>query len=281
VPAFDIYGNEAANPLNVIMTVTGCSAGAAQETDTYPAFFNGFQNVPRTTSPARTTQWARISAPPGLLMTVDLLNDQVSLILTGLNKTGSLGVVINGTIPAPANTPTTTTIASVGDATPLLVPTYSLKRTSLSPGQYSSVVATWDDISLTVPVSFYVIGNTRFSQYNTPYESQCSANPQAAQIIYKMDAQFCYYQNVQMGSQFMSQVGINGTGVNLSGTVLKAYNALAATVCSLNAGFSSVNTFFSVDAGGRPITKIQGTNVTVVSDGTGTASLPNNNNPPA
>jgi hypothetical protein len=270
-------GVEFASQVTVILTLTGCQAGSAQDTDTYPTYISSFGPV--TPPPTvRNTSWTRISAPPGMVMLVDLSNDKVGLILTGLNKTGPLNVVINGT--SAANTATMTTLASVPNASYSLVPTYSLQRTSLSPGQYSSVVATWDDISVTVPVGFYVIGNTRFSQYNPPYETQCSANPQAAQIIYKIDSQYCYYQRVQMGSMFMSQVSINGTGVYGTNTILKAYNAGARGVCSLYAGFTSGNTFFSVDAGGSPIAKISGTHNTVLSDGTGTTSPVNNNNPP-
>jgi hypothetical protein len=49
----------------------------------------------------------------------------------------------------------------------------SLQRTSLAAGQYGSVVATWDTVNVTVPIAFNVLGNYRFSTYNTPYESQC------------------------------------------------------------------------------------------------------------
>lgn len=283
-PAFDIYGTEAANPLNVTMTANGCMAGAAQETATFPTYFiNGYGNY--TPPPAsRNTVWARASSPPGLTMTVNLLADQVSLSLTGQNKTGALNVVIS----APANSPSTTSLASVSDATPLLIPTYSLMRTSLAPGQYTSVNATWDDIILTVPVSFYVIGSTRFTQYNTPYSSSCTGVSQTAHIYYKMDANWCYWEDIPLASAFVSTVAGagNGTGTGIAkingvNQVVKSYNAGAKNVCPLPVGAApnGTDTFFAVDSGGNTIRTVTGANNTVLSDATGAPSTFNANNP--
>ncbi len=157
-------------------------------------------------------------------------------------------------------------------------------RKNLTVGQYGNVVATWDTVSVTVPVSFFVIGYTHFTQYNTPYHSQCSANQQAAAIIYKMDSEYCYYKTLMLGTGFLTAAGSgrNGTGgydANGANIVLKAYSAGASNVCPLTAGFDSAHTFFSVDAGGNTITTVTGAAGNTLTDGTGAASTVNANNP--
>ncbi len=144
------------------------------------------------------------------------------------------------------------------------------------------MTSTWDDVSVTVPVSFYVIGNTRFSQYNFPYESQCSANPQPAWIINAID-NVCHYQSTTLGAQFITQTNINGTGISLGNQVLKKYSISGASlVCPPAPGGNGngSDTFAAVDAGGSRITKITGTNNTVLSDGTAFPNVFVNNNPP-
>lgn len=79
----------------------------------------------------------------------------------------------------------------------------------------------------------------------------------------------------------MSQVANNGTGVIGTSEVIKSYGAGANTICPLPPGGTNRNTFFDVDAGGQPITKITGTHNTVLSDGSGEASALNNNDQPA
>lgn len=93
-------------------------------------------------------------------------------------------------------------------------------------GQYGSVVATSDSMTVTVPVTFYVIGNTRFSQYKFPYESQCPANPKLAWVVYKMDASpngNCYYIPVSLGANVIAQTIRNGTKVSVDNEILKSY----------------------------------------------------------
>ena len=63
--------------------------------------------------------------------------------------------------------------------------------------------------------------------------------------------------------------------------MVKPYLAGAAGICALPTGGTTANTFYDVDTGGTPITKITGTNLTVISDGSGTASAINNGNLPA
>jgi hypothetical protein len=160
-------------------------------------------------------------------------------------------------------------------------------RTLLPVGQYGSVTATWGTTgSVTVPVTFYMLGLTHFTQYNTPYHSQCTGNPESVLIVNKMDSQLCYYQDAMLGTDFANSVFQNGTGVNdLNGTntVLKSYAAGAKNICPLYPGYDSHHTFFSVDTGGNPITNINGSHWSVVlSDGTGpgSGSALNNYNPP-
>ncbi|MCU1253204.1 MAG: hypothetical protein JWQ49_6233 [Edaphobacter sp.] len=50
-------------------------------------------------------------------------------------------------------------------------------------------------------------------------------------------------------------------------------------VCPLTSGFDSAHTFFSVDAGGNPITTVTGAAGNTLTDGTGAASSVNANNP--
>jgi ribosomal protein S27AE len=90
---------------------------------------------------------------------------------------------------------------------------------------------------------------------------------------------YCYWKKVQLGSQFVTQVIRNGTGVIGTNEIVKAYNAGARNVCHVPTGGTTNNSFFSVDTGGNPITKIKGSHNTVLSDATGTPNPFNNNNP--
>ena len=218
--------------------------------------------------------WNRTSALPELDVTVDIMKDTVTTTVTGQNKTDNLSVVIQD---SNGQTTTLATHNNVGSTSF----SDSLKRTSLAVGQYGTVTATWGGLTKSVPVSFYVIGNTRFSQYNVPYESQCPANPQRAWIVYKIDSNYCYYESALMGSQFISQTQKNGTGVSSGYGVLKAYYAGARNICSPGANDDGSHTFFAVDTGGKSITKITGTCNKILSDGTGLTNPLVNNNPPA
>ncbi len=133
-PPFDSLGNEYANPLNVIMTVTNCSIGAARETDNYPGYTDSFGTpVPPRTSGPRTTVWTRISDPPGIAVSVDLVNDKVSTQLTGQNKTATLSLMMKD---ASGNV---TTLASHGNASGgNSFGSDSLNRTTLAVGQYGT-----------------------------------------------------------------------------------------------------------------------------------------------
>ena len=149
------------------------------------------------------------------------------------------------------------------------------------PGQYGSVTATWDTMTASATLSFYNIGNTHFTQYNTPYQTSCSGAPVGVAIYNRMDSQNCYYSwTTTLPSDFAFAVSQNGTGVTSNGTVLKSWGAGAQNVCTqLPDGYDAGHTFFSVDTGGNPITKITGSNNTVESDASLSGSALNNSNP--
>jgi hypothetical protein len=176
---------------------------------------------------APTTTWSRTSTPPGITVTVDLVTGKISTQLAG-QKTSNLTVVVsNSQGQQMLSTPHA---SSQGGSS--FSDTF---RTRIQGGQqYGSVTATWDTASVTAPVSFFTIGYTHFTQYNTPYHSSCSGTPQPVFVIYKMDSQNCYYQTMMVVPQFASAVNLNGTGVydsNGTNTVLKAYAAGAKNVC--------------------------------------------------
>lgn len=268
-------------------TVTISSCSQAQESSTGSSEGTGFVGGGSGGS-GSTATWSRTSTPPGIQVSVDLMAGTATTLLTGQNKAGQLTVTIQG-----GQQNQTTTLGSHGTASAGASFNDPLKRTTLPVGQYGSVVAVWDNTSVMVPVAFYVIGNTRFSQYNMPFESQCSANPQTAWIVFKMDfnANVCYYKAASLGSSFMSQTNVNGTGVSNSNQVLKSYASGARNVCpAAPRGYpTGIDTFFAVDTGGAPITKITGRGTFVdsggqhtyiLSDATGFPNQYTNNNPP-
>ena len=240
------------------------------------------------------TTWTATSSPPGITLTVDLMAGKLKTQLTG-PKTDGLTVSVynsqgNQMLSVPHNS------AQGGNS-------FSDSfRTLLQVGQYGSVTAMWGATgSVTVPVTFYMLGLTHVTQYNTPYHSSCPSNPQPAMLIWAIDSQNnCYYEDISLGSAFMSSVTINGTGVwntSVANTVLKAYYAGGYKICPLypldvySGGppyFPYGQTFFEVDTGGHEITTITGANnqpgassiSKVLSDATGTGSQLNNSNPP-
>ena len=277
IPAVDGCGLAAFDSVSSTVTFSPnvCAIGSATEVFTTSHYWSGSQYLPKDpTSTSANTTWSHASPSPGLQITVDLLNDKVTTNLSGQNKTNDVSVKIIG--------PSQTTLAQHNDAIAGSSFNDSLQRTSLAVGQYGLVTATWGDASVSVPVNFYIIGNTRFSQYNFPYESQCSSNAQQAWIIYKIDSSAggsCYYRSVSLGSRFMTQTVVNGTGVSNTNEILKSYDAGAKYICSPAPGGNKDNTFFAVDAGGSSINKITGKCNTVLSDGTRQPNSLVNDNP--
>ncbi len=192
---------------------------------------------PKGAAASTSTTWTRSSNPPGLQVTVDLNKGVVGAILSGRNKTGALTVKING--------PQTTTLGQSNSAGPS-TQEFSLKRTSLSPGQYSSVVANWDEISLNVPIGFNVLGPTRFSMYNTPAENLCTGTATPVYLFFFNTQGACAFDVGTLRSDFMTNTVLNGTGSSASYGLLKPFSATyLKNYCPLStiSGATSANTF--------------------------------------
>jgi hypothetical protein len=209
------------------------------------------------------TIWTATSNPPGITLTVDIMAGTVNTQLTG-RKTDNLTVTVYNSQGSQAFTPIS---HPSQQATQANQPISDKFRTLLPVGQYGSVTATWGTTgSVTVPVAFYMLGLTHFTQYNTPYHSQCTASPQFVWVVDKIDSQLCHLSGFDnMGTQFINAAGgdLNGTGVDDVngtglGTVLKAYYAGAGSLCPLLPGTDANHTFYSVDTGGNSLTKIIG-----------------------
>lgn len=276
-----------ASSINVSLA-PGCAAGAATVSITTGGGGSLVVPMARSTTQAQAqaaqVTFTRSSNPPGLTLTTNLYNDCVSVEVTGPNQAGNLSVTLNGPSSSRLSQTSGGTGCVYGPSQGTLT-YYGFGRTSLQPGQYTGVTATWNTTSVTTsagsPTGFYVLGLTRFSQYNTPYASDqsCQGTPQQATIIYKIDSTDCWYQDVMLPSAFISRVtGVGGTGTGIyNNTVLKGYNAGAGKTCPLwGNGFNAGNTFYSVDSGGHQLTAIIGANWRqgyVLSDGRGYPSV--------
>ena len=267
-------------PETTSVTITSCSTlttTTSGSTGTAESLF------PRAGRQPTTTTWTGRSVPPGISLTVDIMAGKLSTQLSG-PKTDNLVLAFNG---PQGNQMFSESHGSAGSQT--FTDTF---RTQLPVGQYSSVTATWGTTgSATAQVSFYMLGLTHFTQYNTPYHSQCPSNPNFVWVINKMDSQYCYYQGYEMGSTFISQSGsaANATGVDdvdapAPGMILMAYGTGATNICPLLPGTDANHTFWAVDSGGSQLRYIVGSHwstngSTALSDGTGTPSAFNNGNP--
>lgn len=100
------------------------------------------------------------------------------------------------------------------------------------------MAASWDDINVTVPVAFNVLGNYRFSTFNTAYETQSGAADSKAVVAYSYSGDTCQWKTEDLNSTFMAQVNENGTGVNAGGEILKtwAVNPASNGGCELPLG---------------------------------------------
>jgi hypothetical protein len=88
-----------------------------------------------------------------------------------------------------------------------------------------SRVQSVDVASVTFAKEWIYLGLTRFSQYNTPYESQCSGG---SQRMYVFDRSSCTYISTQMNSDFVIQTALNGTGMSVDYGLLKPIGATNA-----------------------------------------------------
>ncbi len=130
--------------------------------------------------------------------------------------------------------------------------TMGLERYNIPGDRYSSLVAEWTPAaqvyttqvtissqnttvevkSSTTPIRSapYVLavpwdvkGVVRYSQYNTPIESQCTGTPKEAYVV---SAATCQFDKTTFDSSFISQVYINGTGKSTQHGTIKYIGAV-------------------------------------------------------
>ncbi len=276
-PATDLCGNRGV-PGTANVQINSCTSATQATSSAYP--LTDPNAVDAFAATAQQLTWGRSTAAPAVAVGVDLMAGRITTQLSGYLKTSNLRVTVNNDqgqelLSLPHN--------SAASGSSFSDPF----RTQLPAGQaFGSVTAIWDNISVTAPVRFFTIGLTRFTQYNTPYHSQCSGNTEPVLIINQISGGSCFYQDENFSPAFINAVNLNGTGVfdvNGVNTVVKAYAAGARNVCGLYSGPGAVDqghTFFSVDVGGNAITTVTGSGNRVLSDGTNTVSAVNRNNPP-
>ena len=155
-------------------------------------------------APLAYNAWTRIATTtPGITLTGRLADGAAYVWLLG-GKTDYLTVTLTpaaqGATPiALPNALGSNNLVS-GAPSPGANYLYSMSLQSLPLGQYGTLTANWGNITTSVPLAFYNVGLTRFSQYNTPYEPSCNSSPQVAYLVYKIDQEYCYYQRVSLGS---------------------------------------------------------------------------------
>jgi hypothetical protein len=126
--------------------------------------------------------------------------------------------------------------------------TAAFNRPSMPADTYSSVRAVWnlDQIpaegTLGLTQTWWVQGNTEFTQYNTPAEASCSAT-QATAFVFNPST--CSFTQTSMSSQFISQAFENGTGTSKSYGLVHA-NPTGKCSGSYPAGASATNTFYQI-----------------------------------
>ena len=217
----------------------------------------GFQPNPGQTSNQSNRGQVQVnSAGSSVQITkADISSDQVTITLSGPpGQSGALSVTLSG--------PTNATIGTQANATPGNY-NFPFGRTTLAIGQYTALQASWtvpgvsSPIQASRPLSFQVLGLTRFSQYNTPTESSCTGTLSTAYIVFNwtpantcggpnQQVCRCEYLPTQLRSDFSSQVYVNGTGVSQQYGTIKTGAALAAVNrCPIPIpGSTSTNLFY-------------------------------------
>ena len=211
------------------LTITSCSTASFVDTTPGP----GGEAPARKLYPGAILDWTRTSVPPGIGIRANIYLNSVEVALSGPNKNSNLSLSIrqsgSNSASLPLNQPGP---ASEG------AHIYSLKRLELTPGSYGTVYATWDTSTLQVPVSFDVIGATRYSTYNTPDSSDptCSGPTQRAALTdFVTTRQVCHYEIVDLTSKFADQVRLNGSGVHAGATIIPLKTSWMRNLCNLPA----------------------------------------------
>lgn len=148
--------------------------------------------------------------------TADIVADQIVVTLSGpASAIGTLTVNLVG--------PSTTTLQTVPNSVPGSQ-TFHFNRNSLAVGDYTAVTANWapnGTFGASKAVGFYSLGVVHHTQYNSPYERECSGAQSPAYITQSS----CSNQQTTLKSDFMSQVDLNGSGFAISwgGLQVEAY----------------------------------------------------------
>lgn len=151
---------------------------------------------------------------------VDFAAGTASLTIDGPPEaTGTLTLEFSGATAGTATLTTTESYAS-GSATPTLL------RPSIPVGVYDTLKVKWNASTpqvfgkLTPPRPWNVLGSVRYSQYNVPVESACTGGSVSVWVVDSLTA--CNFTQVNLNSNFASQVNVNGTGQSSAHGTLKA-----------------------------------------------------------
>jgi hypothetical protein len=148
------------------------------------------------------------------MLTSDIVNDQLYVTLSDTSKTADLQVRLSSaslTFGYQGPQPDVVLVNQSGVSGSPNAYQFPIGRLNLpAHTQYGSMIATWGSLTVTVAPGFATLGSTRFSQYNTPTESQCG-NTTSPAFVFHSDGT-CSWMQAELNPKFMQQVNINGTG---------------------------------------------------------------------
>jgi hypothetical protein len=126
--------------------------------------------------------------------------------------------------------------------------TITMNRPSIPQNTYTYVKATWNASGAvygSFGIKWKVFGVIRHSQYNTPYEINCSGPESQAWII---DTSTCSFRLIALKYDFMQQLVLNGTGLPENSQLgLLKYTSIDRQ-CSYPSGADPSNTFRQVSS---------------------------------
>ena len=199
-------------------------------------------------APQPLLSWTRKTYPPAIGVTFDMTQQppQSIITLTGPpGKSGTIVVALNGNynldgsgggVSSNIGQQTDSAVGQSGTSS-FRIPA---NLTGLPyPVRYTSMTVTWDADTLdfeTVGASrapdVTTLGYTRFSKYNTSYESECLKTSSAPANAYVLSGSNCDGGVYPLNANFIQQASINGGGFaanvqTFGGQVLKAYGKLS------------------------------------------------------
>ena len=219
----DMYGWASSNtsvatlPNPTLHTVgPGTATGSAEVT---LQIFSIKENCPlQTRQPTEPVTVVQVQ-----IASADIESNQVSVTLSGPSGTsGTLEVIAIGTNNQPQVTYNGGAAVGPGSYN------VAFNRPQMPADTYSSVKAIWnyDTIPATSVLSlsrkWIVVGTIRHSQYNTIYESTCSAATQTAYLyssgscLANCSPSSCTWQAQTLRSGFVSQTELNGSGRSIN-----------------------------------------------------------------